>query len=120
MSKSHQLGNWGEEIALSFLEICGYVCLEKRYRKQTGEIDLIVRRDREIVFVEVKTRASGSMAPPEAWINGLKISRMKKTARHWIFENAPTGVCNFRFDAISVEFSGHNRGMNVRHFTGIT
>ena len=119
MSKSHQLGNWGESMALKFLEMCGFHCLGQQYRKQTGEIDLIVRRGQDIVFVEVKTRGPGSLAAPEAWINDLKISRIKKTARHWILDNPLSEPVNFRFDVISVDFSGHNRGVNIRHFSGI-
>ena len=118
MAQSHKLGNWGEEMARSFLEMCGYVCLEQQYRKQSGELDLVVRRADEVVFVEVKTRGPNSLGPPEAWVDAKKISHLKQTARHWISENPQERPCNFRFDVVAVKFLGHDRGMNIRHLAG--
>ncbi len=120
MSQSHQLGRRGEDIARIFLEMCGYNCLEQRYRKQSGEIDLIVQRDNYLIFVEVKTRGRGSLAPPESWVDGRKIGRMKQTARHWIAENPVKGPCIFRFDVVALEFDGEDRGLVLRHLAGIT
>lgn len=119
MSESHKLGRRGEAMACSFLEMCGYTCLAKQYRKQGGEIDLIVRRGDEVVFVEVKTRGPGSLAPPEFWVDDKKISRLRKTAQHWIFETPLNGTCDFRFDVVGIQFFGNNQGMNIHHLAGI-
>jgi putative endonuclease len=119
LSKSHQLGCWGEKIALGFLEMCGYTLLQQRYRRQSGEIDLILRREDILVFVEVKTRGRKSPAPPEAWVDGRKIARMKRTALHWLTENPLDGPCHYRFDVVAVEFGGEDRGVVLRHLSGI-
>ncbi len=119
MYKCHQLGQWGEAVALNFLEMCGYSSLEQRYRRQCGEIDLIVQRGDTIVFVEVKARGARSLAPPEAWVDGRKLSRMRQTARRWLAENRSHGPYNYRFDVIAVEFNGENKGMVVRHLVGV-
>ncbi len=119
MSKGHQLGVWGESQAQSFLEMCGYTCLEQRYRRQCGEIDLIVRRGNTIAFVEVKARGPRSVASPEAWVTRQKLTRMKQTARHWLADNRPSGPCNFRFDVIAIEFNGEDNGLVLRHLAGV-
>ena len=119
MPKSHQLGSWGEDMARHFLEMCGYYCLHQQYRKPGGEIDLIVRRGQVLVFVEVKTRGLNSLASPESWVDGRKIARMKKTARHWLSENPKQGIVEYRFDVVAVEFHGDDRGMAIRHLAGI-
>ncbi len=119
MGQSHQLGRWGEDMARHFLEMCGYVCLQQQYRKPGGEIDLIVHRGHKLVFVEVKTRGPNSLASPESWVDGRKISRMKQMARHWLADNRVQGIREYRFDVVAVEFHGDDRGMTLRHLAGI-
>ncbi len=119
LSKSHQLGRWGESIALDFLEICGYRCLEKQYRRGGGEIDLIVFKGENLAFVEVKTRGRSSPAPPEAWVNGLKLARMRRLARRWLAENPQQGPWNIRFDVIAVQYGGEHDGFVLRHYANV-
>ena len=56
MYKSHELGKNGEEIATEFLRKKGYKILERNFEASQGEIDIIAKDDKELVFVEVKTR----------------------------------------------------------------
>ncbi len=106
-------------MALRFLEMCGYECLDRRFRRQCGEIDLIVRHGEMVVFVEVKTRGQNSPAPPEAWVGKQKLFRMRQTARHWLAQCSLGGACHFRFDVVAVKFSGEGRGMELKHFVGV-
>ena len=55
------LGERGERAAARFLRRAGYTILARRYRQQTGEIDLIVTEGRRVIFVEVKTRRSAAI-----------------------------------------------------------
>lgn len=55
---SRKLGNKGEKIAESYLKSCGYEILERNFYIRGGEIDLITKKDDQIVFVEVKTRTN--------------------------------------------------------------
>ncbi len=50
----------GEAAACRFLEDKGYIILDRNYSSSHGEIDIIARDDRHIIFVEVKTREEGS------------------------------------------------------------
>jgi len=51
------LGEKGEQMACDHLRRMGYKVLEQNYRTRLGEIDLIARQGRRVVFVEVKTRS---------------------------------------------------------------
>jgi putative endonuclease len=54
----HLLGQWAEQTALLFLQSQQYQYVNKNYHSRFGEIDLIVKRGNELVFVEVKARSA--------------------------------------------------------------
>ena len=53
-----QLGNYGEILAQNYLENNGYLTEAKNWRGQRGELDLVVRRKRTLVIVEVRTTST--------------------------------------------------------------
>lgn len=119
MSQGHQLGRWGENLARSFLEMAGFTCLAQRFRRQCGELDLVMTRGGLVIFVEVKTRGPGRPDRPEAWVDRRKLARMRRTARHWLQENHRSDQLEFRFDVVAVEFNGLGRGVVLRHLPGV-
>ena len=58
--KRKELGNLGEKIALNYLQKENYRILERNFYCRQGEIDIIAQKQKEIVFVEVKTRTNNS------------------------------------------------------------
>jgi putative endonuclease len=119
MARGHRLGRWGEAVARSFLEACGYRCLAQGYRRPGGELDLVVGKGDLLVFVEVKTRGPGALAAPEAWVTGRKLRLLKRMARLWLSENPQPHVREFRFDVVAITTGGRGRGAVLRHLTGI-
>jgi len=73
-------GAWGEDRAAEFLAREGYRILERNYRCSLGEMDIIAREGRTVVFVEVKTRSSERFGPPQAAIGPQKQRRMTAIA----------------------------------------
>lgn len=64
-SSTHtELGSWGEEFAVCVLRRKGYVVLNRNWRTPLGEIDIVCRKSRTLVFVEVKTRRTRSSNYP--------------------------------------------------------
>ena len=63
------LGNSGENIARLFLESKGYKIIEKNYRANRKEIDIIAQKDEYIIFAEVKTRSSAAFGIPSESVN---------------------------------------------------
>lgn len=119
MLEKHSLGEWGENAARSFLEICGYVCLDCRFRRPGGEIDLVMSRQGVLVFVEVKTRGPRCPVPPEAWVTWAQRGRMRRLARIWLSEHPNCSWSSYRFDVVAVSFGGHEGGSEIRHLTGV-
>ncbi|MDE3078320.1 MAG: YraN family protein, partial [Chloroflexota bacterium] len=65
MDLRKRLGNSGEDRAAAFLKKRGYRIVERNWRHALGEIDLVAADRDVLVFVEVRTRASGLQATPE-------------------------------------------------------
>ena len=96
----HNLGKTGEEIAEIYLIKNGYKILERNFSCRQGEIDIIARDIKEIVFVEVKTRKTNICGSPLGAITKEKYKHMKQGAFLYLQENK--GFKKFRIDAISI------------------
>lgn len=100
----HLLGQWAEQTALLFLQSQQYQYVNKNYHSRFGEIDLIVKRDNELVFVEVKARSAGSYAEACEVISYSQQRKIIKTAQ--LFLQRYPNYYNFdcRFDVICFDF----------------
>lgn len=96
-------GNIGERIAYQYLLSKGALVLENNYRIRTGEIDLIIKLDNELVFVEVKSRSNLKYGYPSESINYNKIKKITNTAKHYILKHNLYNI-PMRFDVVEVYF----------------
>jgi putative endonuclease len=83
-NRNQVLGKWGEVQAAEYLKNKGYRIVEKNYRSEYGEIDLIVRQDNLLVFAEVKARSSEKYGFPEEAVTIKKQARILATAQHYL------------------------------------
>ncbi len=99
---THAAGRWGEDVAADFLLRAGYRILGRRVRPdQHDEIDLVVRKDESLVFVEVKTRASEDFGRPFEAVNAAKRKALNRAAVRYLRQlNFPK--LYYRFDTIEV------------------
>ena len=67
-----ELGRWGEGIARDYLLDCGLTFIDQNYRTADGEIDLIMKDQSTLVFVEVKTRYNILSGLPEEAVDELQ------------------------------------------------
>lgn len=95
---SHARGLRSETIAALWLALKGYRVLARRYRAAGGEIDLIVKRGRTVVFVEVKARPLIDEA--RIAITPRKEARLLRAARHWLARNPWAVGMTLRCDAV--------------------
>ena len=93
-------GAAGESFAAEYLERHGYTVLERNYRCRFGEIDVIARDARFLVFLEVKTRGQGSAADPLEAVSAAKRRKIVRTAMTYLQRN-PTRL-QPRFDGAAV------------------
>ena len=96
-----EIGAAGERVAARFLKKKGYKTIRRNCRSSVGEIDLVMRDGDEVVFVEVKTRASRQWGDPEEAVSRAKRRRISRQAmrfatRHNLRDRP------LRFDVVAV------------------
>ena len=74
----------GEEEAARFLARSGLAILDRNVRTRAGEIDLVAKEGKTLVFVEVKTRRAAEGDPPQAAVNTRKQNRLGKLAHGYL------------------------------------
>jgi putative endonuclease len=103
LNRKQLLGKEGEQVALSHLIKLGYSIEAKNYRCPIGEIDIIAKEKGILVFVEVKTRASGRFGAPEEAVDYNKQQKLIKIALYYLAalgKKEDQEIC--RFDVVSV------------------
>lgn len=98
-----EFGKYGEEIASKYLIKQNYVILERNYRTRLGEIDIIAKENKEIVFVEVKSRKSFRYGRAVEAVNKTKQKHIKNTANFYLYKNRLNNM-QVRFDVIEIYF----------------
>lgn len=101
MSDKIKTGSKGENLAAEFLIGKGFEILSKNYRYKHAEIDLIVKKNNWLIFVEVKTRSSNAYGEPEEFVDEMKAAKIFEAAEAYIFNNNWNG--HIRFDVVSVK-----------------
>ena len=98
-------GRDAEDLAATFLQQQGLQVIERNYRCRFGEIDLIARDGKTLVFVEVRMRSNDSFGGAATSITAAKRRKLTRTARHYLAGVAKLPEC--RFDALLVSGAGH-------------
>ena len=99
-NRNQKIGGWGESVAAKFLEERGYSVLARNVRTPYGEIDIVAGKNGFTVFVEVKTRTSSSLGPPEISVTPRKQEHMRASAEHYAQEHE---IDYWQIDVIAVE-----------------
>ncbi|MBI4537827.1 MAG: YraN family protein [candidate division NC10 bacterium] len=97
------VGRSGEDVAREFLERRGFTILAANFRCAAGEIDLIGRDSKTLVFVEVKSRTSDAFGPPKLAVHRRKQRQIVRAAEWFLAERRLTDVA-CRFDVLAVNF----------------
>lgn len=110
------VGNTGEDAAVAVVRAAGYKVVERNYRCRSGEIDLVCRDGRELVFVEVKYRRSTACGSPLAAVTPRKQQHITEAALHYIRERR-CERCPIRFDVVAIGPAGTNPEIVRQAFT---
>jgi putative endonuclease len=94
------LGAAGEERAAAWYLDHGYRVLHRNWRCRDGEIDLVARRGRHLVFVEVKTRTTDRFGTPAEAVTVAKQRRLRTLAVRYLEATGERG--SLRFDVVSI------------------
>lgn len=77
------LGRYGETLAARHLVEQGMVLLDRNWRCDEGELDLVLRDGDVLVACEVKTRSSVECGTPHEAIDDAKLARLRQLAMRW-------------------------------------
>ena len=102
MTKTRELGAWGEHEAQRYLSQQGVEIIAGNVHTPYGKIDLIGRDEGALVFFEVKTRRTKTFGYPEQSIRGKKMEHMINSAVYYLQSN-PEIASDWRIDVLSVE-----------------
>jgi putative endonuclease len=97
------LGRSGEDLACRELERRGYTIVARRYRRRGGELDIIARDGKTMVFVEVKARQDRAFGAGAEAVGFVKRRRMAQLATDYMQRHHLAG-CPCRFDVVSIQF----------------
>nr|WP_202863007.1 YraN family protein [Ornithinimicrobium murale] len=91
MGMSHQvasaIGAYGEGLACEYLTGLGYEVVERNWRCDQGELDIVARDGACLVFCEVKTRRSTAFGTPVEAVTRAKAGRLRRLAIRWLREH---------------------------------
>ncbi len=112
-----ELGRFGEAWAERHLSELGMVVLDRNWRCDAGEIDLVLRDGRVLVVCEVKTRTSNAYGSPLEAVGERKAARLRRLAARWLAEHdlRPDHV---RLDLVGVLVTGVH-APRVDHVVGV-
>ena len=108
----HKIGNLGEEIATDYLKCIGYQIIERNFYCKQGEIDIIAKDKKEIVFVEVKTRTNIVYGKPVEAVDMNKQKHIYNSAKYYLYKHSLENIF-VRFDVLEVYLS--NKKVKVNH-----
>jgi putative endonuclease len=101
MATNTEKGKEGEDMAAEFLVNIGYEILDRNFRANRGEIDIIARHGNELVFVEVKTQLTTDFGSPEEYVTNKKQTLIAGAAEVWLtqrqWDEHPS-----RFDVVAI------------------
>ena len=100
MAEHNKLGKKGEQLAVDHLQQRGYAILQRNFRYQKSEVDIIAQKDEVVVAVEVKTRSTPEFGNPQDFVKPKQIQSLVKAMDHFMTENDLDH--QVRFDIIAI------------------
>ncbi|MCL6293641.1 YraN family protein [Jejuia spongiicola] len=111
MAQHNELGKKGEQLAVDFLLKNGYNILERNYRFDKAEVDIIARQNDTLAVIEVKTRSSTDFGNPQDFVKPKQIQRLVKAVDEYV--NVNSLDIEVRFDIIAIVREG--KSFNIEH-----
>ncbi|WP_058511736.1 YraN family protein [Legionella steelei] len=100
---TQEKGRIAEEKALAYLKKQGLKLMTQNYSCRLGEIDLIMRDQEELVFIEVRSRVSAQFGGGIASVTYAKKQKILKTATYYLLKHKKYDQFALRFDVVSID-----------------
>lgn len=117
-SQKRKFGDIGEKIAEKYLISKGYAIIEKNYLKPWGEIDLVAKKDEELIFCEVKIRDAKYVQHylAESSVNRLKIKKLQKICETYLIERRLPYSQKWQIDVLAIAIDKESKKAKIKHF----
>lgn len=102
MYNKRSIGKEFEQKAVEYLKLQGYRIIETNFQCRTGEIDIIAKQDRYLIFIEVKYRINSAKGTPHEAIDLRKMRKISKTALYYMLINNISMETPCRFDVVLI------------------
>ena len=100
MAQHNALGKKGEQLAVEFLMQKGYEIIERNYRFEKAEVDIIAKFEGVLAVIEVKTRSSEDFGDPQEFVKPKQIKNLVKAVDEYVTVNSLD--VEVRFDIIAI------------------
>ena len=111
MAEHYELGKKGEQLAIDYLIKQGYKIVERNWRFQKAEIDIIARKEETLISVEVKTRSTNYFGNPQDFVNPKKIKLMVLAMNEYVLKKDLD--VEVRFDIMAI--TKNKRSFDIEH-----
>ena len=111
MAQHNELGKKGEQLAVDFLLKNNYEIIERNYRFDKAEVDIIAKKKDILAIVEVKTRSTADFGDPQDFVKPKQIQRLVKAVDEYVTVNDLD--VEVRFDIIAIVKEG--KGFKIEH-----
>ena len=111
MAKHNELGKKGEQLAVDFLLKNNYDIVERNYRFDKAEVDIIAKKDNILAIIEVKTRSTADFGDPQDFVKPKQIQRLVKAVDEYVTVNDLD--VEVRFEIIAIVKEG--KGFKMEH-----
>lgn len=111
MYLKHEIGKIGEDLSSKYLEDAGYTIIERNFMARQGEIDIIAKDKKELVFIEVKTRTNDMYGKPIEAVNMQKQKHLLNTIKYYLYSKHLENEF-VRIDVIEVYFNNDTYKIN--------
>ena len=108
MAQHNELGKKGEQLAVDFLLKNGYEIVERNYRFDKAEVDIIAKQKDILAIIEVKTRSSVDFGNPQDFVKPKQIQRLVKAVDEYVTVNDLDVEVRFYIIAIVKETNTFN------------
>ncbi len=109
-----ELGIYGEAIAQNYLRKKGYHIIEANFRCKAGEIDVVARHKKDLVFIEVRTKSGEDFGTPEESVTFAKKEKLVACALSYLMlRNQEASSWRVDFVAVELEADGKPKRVEI-------
>ncbi len=113
-----KIGKKGESEAVKYLKNNGYEIIDRNFQKRYGEIDIVAQKNKELVFVEVRSKTGFEFGLPEETVGKEKKRRLMKNVKYYLKYN-DFGL-PYRIDVIGIVFNKNKEVERLKHYKNVT